>query len=396
MLSPSWLLSQWKFKRRLAGSDTIDRVTEWREMSLDHCVNVNPYKATWSSEESEDYTKYDRNSIPGRRFYCNIATDIEDIAQNVASSPAQLAMDRGSTLAQIELNTDKHAFVILDEIEAPAFSSTFDLLRDPENAANSVKISLALTFFRSHGTQHLEDGDAHTALRSFLNALRLEEAGLGAPRHETWAAVSDCLARLGAVKGALKEYLSLAVQCRSDGRHSMAADAFERAGLLMVAGKSKKPMTIGKESFTAFRCFREARLYYALVGDQQSSSRAYVLERDAETRVTRSWGRKAVLMLMRFVWLFGESPVRAVRSFALMWVSYGLVYHLFESYQCGGRAHTWMNSFYFSATTITTLGYGDCTPLDGIATLLAGTEAFFGLISSAMIIVAIQRRFASG
>lgn len=74
---------------------------------------------------------------------------------------------------------------------------------------------------------------------------------------------------------------------------------------------------------------------------------------------------------------------------------HGLVEHLSpDSYRLGGAhladvargTRTFVEFFYFSMVTITTLGYGDMVPRGGVARLLCGLEAIFGQLFVAIFI----------
>lgn len=72
-----------------------------------------------------------------------------------------------------------------------------------------------------------------------------------------------------------------------------------------------------------------------------------------------------------------------------MWASlYGLVAliqpHAFQA--SSGQGVTWSDLLFFSFVTLTTLGYGDITPVTSPARSLAGLEAVFGVLYNALLI----------
>ncbi|WP_368646693.1 potassium channel family protein [Castellaniella ginsengisoli] len=76
--------------------------------------------------------------------------------------------------------------------------------------------------------------------------------------------------------------------------------------------------------------------------------------------------------------------IKLVTGFAVAVASFGFAYFWIgflpgNGLQFSGRAASFSECFYFSVVTITTLGYGDVTPL-GFAKLIASGEAIFGLI----------------
>lgn len=75
---------------------------------------------------------------------------------------------------------------------------------------------------------------------------------------------------------------------------------------------------------------------------------------------------------------------RLVAWFSIAFVAFGLIFIFIGFLGLGGVARngdpaSLIDYFYFSAVTITTLGYGDLVP-SGYAKLLSATEAFFGII----------------
>jgi hypothetical protein len=55
-------------------------------------------------------------------------------------------------------------------------------------------------------------------------------------------------------------------------------------------------------------------------------------------------------------------------------------------------SHDFQRMFYFSATTITTVGFGDILPISETARVLSGTEAILGWIIAGLFINAVTRR----
>ncbi|WP_455205789.1 potassium channel family protein [Kaarinaea lacus] len=53
------------------------------------------------------------------------------------------------------------------------------------------------------------------------------------------------------------------------------------------------------------------------------------------------------------------------------------------------------NFFYYSFVTLTTLGYGDVTPVSGIARALSYLEATTGVMYTAVLIAALVGAYAS-
>lgn len=55
----------------------------------------------------------------------------------------------------------------------------------------------------------------------------------------------------------------------------------------------------------------------------------------------------------------------------------------------------WLDAFYFTAVTLTTLGYGDITPTTEIGRILVGLEALLGFVLFATLASTVFRRFSS-
>lgn len=81
--------------------------------------------------------------------------------------------------------------------------------------------------------------------------------------------------------------------------------------------------------------------------------------------------------------------------FALVWaVSYGLFTQLAPGSFQPEREFTWSTALYFSLTTLTTLGFGDITPVSPLARIWTTLEAVFGQLYIAVLVarmVALMR-----
>ena len=62
----------------------------------------------------------------------------------------------------------------------------------------------------------------------------------------------------------------------------------------------------------------------------------------------------------------------AAASFLGVWLIGGIVYHVLEEWP-------WLDSFYFAATTLTTVGYGDMTPVTEAGKLFTIGYLFVGI-----------------
>ncbi len=84
---------------------------------------------------------------------------------------------------------------------------------------------------------------------------------------------------------------------------------------------------------------------------------------------------KVVGMLRGFLLLdlFGDQRVRPILAYSLFLLVLGtLVFHSLEAW-------TWVDSFYFSAITLLTIGYGDLTPTTDLTKVIVVLYAFNGV-----------------
>jgi hypothetical protein len=96
------------------------------------------------------------------------------------------------------------------------------------------------------------------------------------------------------------------------------------------------------------------------------------------------------------------ASIAAYLSLGLLWA---LAYHLVASVnpaafainvaQAPGQSMNGFASFYFSFTTLTTLGYGDITPVSKAARMLASLEAMTGTLYVAILIARLVALYSS-
>ncbi|ATW25306.1 ion channel [Candidatus Formimonas warabiya] len=83
--------------------------------------------------------------------------------------------------------------------------------------------------------------------------------------------------------------------------------------------------------------------------------------------------------------------IRCLKEFIfLVGLLYGIIITAFATfYYCIDRfyqpASSYLKWFYFSVITVTTVGYGDVTPINGLMKLLVSLECFIGYISIPVI-----------
>ncbi len=117
-----------------------------------------------------------------------------------------------------------------------------------------------------------------------------------------------------------------------------------------------------------------------------------------------------VVNLLRFVWRAPSvnievlcASISAYLMLGLMWtMAYWLVDQLTPggafsfNTNAGPRSMNGFNGFYFSFITLSTVGYGDITPVSRIARWLAAMEAMTGLLYVAVLISRLVGLYSSG
>jgi hypothetical protein len=85
-----------------------------------------------------------------------------------------------------------------------------------------------------------------------------------------------------------------------------------------------------------------------------------------------------------------QSPVTIGFLYLLLIPAFGVIYYLNPSFW--KEPLTIIQSVYFSAVTITTLGYGDITPQTESARILAALEAVLGIVTIGLFLNAVARQ----
>jgi hypothetical protein len=94
------------------------------------------------------------------------------------------------------------------------------------------------------------------------------------------------------------------------------------------------------------------------------------------------------------LWGYGEKPARIMAWMALLIVGYASAYHYLPWPTIAGKdsPQGWMDDFYFSAVTFTTLGYGDIAPTSGALKLVCASEALLGALSLGLFVAGFSNR----
>lgn len=384
MKYPTKYFSRWLYFRRCKQSEFLaeERILIWRDLSIEWSTNINPYAAIPQRQKLP--LNLVENYYPGKKKKITIKNKYieKDLYLDITEANGDKNLNDGQSLP--------NAFALLDNNKAT-------VLRD------------GFLYYLQRGNVFLREGEVDFALRSFLNALRI----VGGKSEDLYRNIATCLVELGDFEKAALKYVEAGEYFLNIGSEYEAADVFERAGLAWEALKDEKRppgFTIGSphgtQRYDSTMCFQVAKRLFSSAGDYDAVSRCFVLERDAHCRWTPSKNRQIQISIMRWIWLYGESPVFSLRSILFAWLlfAFGFLFCGFRSgeemlnYDLALRfetdfLHDLLTSLYFSAVTMTTLGYGDCSPELSASRLLSGLEAFLGILFAAMFLVSIQRRY---
>ena len=106
----------------------------------------------------------------------------------------------------------------------------------------------------------------------------------------------------------------------------------------------------------------------------------------------RSKVQWAASLFEELLWGYGERPMRVVIFMMLAVAIYAGVYHLLPWPTCKNAPTGWLDDFYFSAVTFTTLGYGDILPGTDALKLICASEALVGGLSLGLIVAGFSNR----
>jgi len=116
-----------------------------------------------------------------------------------------------------------------------------------------------------------------------------------------------------------------------------------------------------------------------------------------------------VVNLLRFIWRAPSENVEvlcaSISAYLMLGLMWTMAYWLVDQLTPGGafsfntsagtRSMNGFNGFYFSFITLSTVGYGDITPVSRIARWLAAMEAMTGLLYVAVLIARLVALYSS-
>jgi len=118
-----------------------------------------------------------------------------------------------------------------------------------------------------------------------------------------------------------------------------------------------------------------------------------------DLRLTKFWYEKKYMkwlfyFILRTSSLYGTSFVRWFITISVTISTFGFLFYLTDPHlhMINHPDRSILDYFYFSTVTITTLGYGDITPINDTQKILAATEAVFGYLQLGILLTLIQRK----
>ena len=348
-----------------------ERIKIWRDLAIRRSVNINPFDSISKSED-----------LPSELIDNYYPEEIKQV--NVNSK-------------EVGIDIIKTTDVNIQQAE--------HFITTSQGSEGDKMACKARALYLLGGDGRRLTGEPRIALRAYLNAVRL---GLECSAR-TEMDIAKCLQELGNFEESAALYIEAGEHFLNEDTTYGAADAFERAGLLFEAlgtPHNRPEYRASKRFYNSTLCFQKAKGCFSLIGDYDSVSRCFILERDAHRHWTWSKVRKIELGVMRRIWLYGESPIISLRTIFMIWLMSAIVF-FFCGFEWDGNKINYdvalsiesdaisdfFISLYFSAVTISTLGYGDCEPGGVTSRCVAGVEAFSGILCAAMLLVSIQRRY---
>jgi len=151
--------------------------------------------------------------------------------------------------------------------------------------------------------------------------------------------------------------------------------------------------------------FYEAQEIYLLlknnfhsIGRYKDESWAFKKEKDMERKSNchfKTLHKWLWSCFLNGIFGYGEQPSKVIVSAILVILLFASFFMISGISNVGigfNTSNNFLDCFYFSTVTFTTLGYGDFRPLEGWGRILAGSEAFIGAFMMALFVYTFARR----
>jgi len=182
---------------------------------------------------------------------------------------------------------------------------------------------------------------------------------------------------------AMATYIDLKNYFSGEGLYGRSGDFYIREW--SVKGKLQRTASdLPAEKLKGIRFLR----YYLPFSFNRKNSRFFSLFAKFEC-----WTNWVLNKVLYTVAKYGESPLRVLGTSLSIIMIYSIIYWIVGGITTGGSGFkaSFPESFYFSAVTFTTLGYGDYQPIPDFQ-ILAISEAFIGAFVLAFFVVVVSRK----
>ncbi|MFC1577064.1 pentapeptide repeat-containing protein [Candidatus Omnitrophota bacterium] len=153
--------------------------------------------------------------------------------------------------------------------------------------------------------------------------------------------------------------------------------------------------------FSAEESYRDIKNCFLFNGMYNDASWASFKEKAMERLLLKKKRSAGYLisLLMSLLCGYGERPARVIMSAFLTITAFSVVYYFtgaIESSVYIGEDMSFVDYFYYSAITFTTVGYGDFLPRPfALFRMLAAAEAFIGTFLTGLFIFTLARRYSA-